>query len=109
MAFTLMKDRVLVKIKEGERKLPSGIILPEQKYNFKRNNDAGTRAIVIAVGPWQNEVEPGDEVVIEKFGGVEVSIANDDFVILEGSEILAIIENDNIEWTGKAIQLGIAG
>lgn len=100
----LMKDRVLAKIKDGERKLPSGIILPENKYTFKRN-DAGTRALVIATGPWQVEVEPGDEVIVEKFGGIEISIANDDFVIFDGHEVLAIVEDEAVEWTGKSIRL----
>lgn len=95
----LRRDHVLVKVLEGERVRPSGVILPEQPYDFNKKSDAGTRAYVIAISNWAfHEVEIGDIVIIEKFGGIELTIGGEEVVILSANEILATVENDTDQW-----------
>lgn len=108
MALTLKlrRDHVMVKVLEGERVRPSGVILPEQPYDFNKKSDAGTRAYVIALSNWfHHEVEVGDIVIIEKFGGIELTLGGVEVVILSSNEILAIVENDDTPWVGKTIQM----
>lgn len=90
-----------MKVLEGERTLPSGVIIPERPYDFDVKSDVGTRAVVCVVGPGQTEVRPGDTVIIHKFGGIEVGIYDEEFVILEPDEILAIVEGEP-EWEKAA-------
>lgn len=109
MALTLKlrRDHVMVKVLEGERVRPSGVILPEQPYDFDKKSDAGTRAYVIALSDWfHHEVEVGDIVIIEKFGGIELTLGGEEVVIMSANEILAIVENDTNQWIGKAIKNG---
>lgn len=100
-----MKDKIIVKIRDGERKLSSGLIIIDRPFDFKpaNRNDIGTRATVIAVGPWQDEISPGDEVIVEKFGGIEFTIQGEEFVMLESHEVLAVVESESVEWIGKSI------
>ena len=103
----LLHDSVMVLVHEGERVRPSGIILPERPYDFNKKNEAGTRATVVEVSPWPfHEVVKGDEVLIEKFGGIELTLNGQEVVILNSDEIIAIIESD--DWSGarKAILNG---
>jgi co-chaperonin GroES (HSP10) len=100
------KDRVLCRIRDGERKRPSGIIIPELPYNFNKKSDVGTRATVLAVGPWQSELAPGDEVIVEKLGGVEIQVGGEELVIFDSHEVLAKVESEAEAWVGKAIVNG---
>jgi chaperonin GroES len=89
-------DRVVVKPsdKEGEKKLASGIIIPE---TLDREKPA--QGIVIAVGPGKYEdgkripmqVKEGDLVLFSKYGFDEVKIEGQEYYILAESNILGIV------------------
>ncbi len=89
-----LADRVLIKMKEGEEKTQSGIILSGD------TKEKPQIAEVIAVGPWEKiegvlqemYVKPGDNVVINKYSGTEVKYEGQEYIILKQNEILAIVD-----------------
>jgi len=88
-------DHVLVKPLSKEEKTRGGIILPD---TAKEKPQAGE---VIAVGPGrlldngtrvQPEVKTGDKVIYAKYGGMEIKVEADEYLILRETDILAIKE-----------------
>jgi len=86
-------DRVVVKPEPEEQKTKSGIVLPD---TAKEKPSEGT---VIAVGPGKVlengqrvalEVKVGDKVIYSKYGGTEVKIDAEEYIILNERDILAI-------------------
>ena len=89
-------DRVLVKPIKEEEVTASGIVLPDTVDKEKKMEGE-----VIAVGPGkllesgqraEMEVKVGDKVLFEKWGGEEVKVGKEEYKILDGEKILAIIE-----------------
>lgn len=88
-------DHVLVKPLSKEEKTQGGIILPD---TAKEKPQAGE---VIAVGPGRllengtrikPEVKAGDKVIYAKYGGTEIKLQADEYLILRETDILAIKE-----------------
>ena len=87
-------SRVLLKMKEGEEKTKSGIILAEAAQEKPQI------AEVIEVGPGEivegkqetMQVKKGDNVVVSKYGGTEVKYEGEDYIILREEDILAIVK-----------------
>lgn len=88
-------DHVLVKPLSKEEKTQGGIILPD---TAKEKPQAGE---VVAVGPGrllengtrvQPEVKVGDKVIYAKYGGSEIKLDSDEYLILRETDILAIKE-----------------
>jgi chaperonin GroES len=88
-------DHVLVKPLSKEEKTQGGIILPD---TAKEKPQAGE---VIAVGPGRllengtrvkPEVKAGDKVIYAKYGGMEIKLDADEYLILRETDILAIKE-----------------
>jgi chaperonin GroES len=88
-------DHVLVKPLSKEEKTRGGIILPD---TAKEKPQAGE---VIAVGPGRildngtrvpPEVKTGDKVIYAKYGGMEIKLEADEYLILRETDILAIKE-----------------
>ena len=86
-------DRVVVKPSEEEEVTRGGIVLPDTARKRPREGE------VLAVGPGRlldngqrgaMEVSVGDMVVYSEFGGTEITIGDEDYVILEESAILAV-------------------
>lgn len=92
MKIRPLEDRVLVRKEEGEDRTASGIILTgngvEKPY----------WATVISVGPGSDmvkmEVAPGDKVLCAKYGGTDVKIDDEDYVLYQHKDILAIVEEE---------------
>ncbi|MDD4179172.1 MAG: co-chaperone GroES [Candidatus Margulisbacteria bacterium] len=91
--LTPIGDRVVVKPEPEEIKTKSGIVLPE---SAKEKPSEGT---VVAVGGGKildngtkahMEVKVGDKVIYTKYGGTEVKIEGEEYVILAERDILAI-------------------
>ena len=80
-------------MEEGEVKR-GGIIIPDTA------KEKPQQAEVIAVGPGRFEdgkrippdVKKGDKVLIGRYGGTEIKLEGDDFLIISEAEILAIID-----------------
>jgi chaperonin GroES len=86
-------DRLIVEVLDEEQETVSGIVLPDTA------KEKPQRGRVLAVGPGsrsqetgervQMEVEEGDEVVFSKYGGTEIRIGTDEYLILRESDVLA--------------------
>jgi chaperonin GroES len=94
MKLKPLGDRVVLKRQEAEEKTQSGIILPD---SAKEKPQA---AIVVAVGPGKEEdgkvtamqVSEGDKVIYSKYSGTEVKFDDEEYVIVNQSDIIAIVE-----------------
>jgi chaperonin GroES len=89
-------NRVLVQRLEQEEKMKGGIILPD---SAKKKQES---AKVIAVGPGKRlddgkivpvPVNIGDTILMDKYSGQEVTIDDEEYMILKGDDIIAIIED----------------
>ena len=87
-------NRVLVQRLEQEEKLKGGILLPD---TAKKKQE---RARVIAIGTGTTSpdgkeipipVQVGDIVLMDKYSGQEVTIEDEEFVIVRADDIIAII------------------
>jgi len=85
-------DRLIVEVLEEEATTASGIVLPDTAQEKPQ------RGKVLAVGPGprdddgkhiQMDVEQGDEVIFSKYGGTDVKVGADEFLILRESDVLA--------------------
>jgi len=94
MKFTPLHDRVLISRLEQEQKTKSGIIIPDTA------KEKPAEGIVKATGPGQiNEggkivplsIKVGDKVLFAKWGGTEVKIDEENYLIMKESDILGII------------------
>lgn len=88
-------NRVLVMRLESEKELKGGIILPD---SAKKKQET---AKVVAVGKGKADkngklipppVKVGDVILMEKYSGQDVSLHDEDYVILRGDDIIAIVE-----------------
>ncbi len=81
--------RVLVEVVEAEQKTASGIIIPDTA------KEKPQRAKVVAVGSGTEsekmEVKVGDVVLYGKYAGTEITDGDHDYLILNQSDILAIV------------------
>jgi chaperonin GroES len=85
-------DRLIVEVLEDEETTDSGIVLPDTA------KEKPQRGRVLAVGPGgRNEdgeyvpmdLEDGDEIIFSKYGGTEVRLGTEDYLILRESDVLA--------------------
>lgn len=88
-------DNVLVKPLEPEAKTASGILLPD---TVKEKPQIGQ---VMAIGPGGFDdkgnkvlvqVKVGQKVLYKKWGGNEVKVGTEEWMILEQKDILAVVE-----------------
>jgi chaperonin GroES len=95
MKLQPLGDRVVVKAQEeDEARTPSGLVIPD---TAKEKPQFGE---VLAVGPgalnedgdrMPMDVSIGDVVVYSKFGGTEVKIEGQEYLILSSRDLLAIV------------------
>ncbi len=95
MKIRPLNDRLLVKRLEEITKTAGGIIIPD---SAKEKPAEGT---VIAVGPGKTndkgdrvalQVKAGDKVLFSKYGGTDVKLDGEDFIIMREDDIMGIIE-----------------
>ena len=94
MKFTPLHDKVLVKRTEEEEKSAGGIVLPGSA------TEKPSQGEVIAVGPGKKsengDVSPvgvavGDTVIFGQYGGNEIKIDGEDYLILSESDIFGVV------------------
>jgi chaperonin GroES len=85
-------DRIIVEVLEEEETTASGIVLPDTA------KEKPQRGKVLAVGPGSLndkgervaiDLAEGDEIVFSKYGGTEIAVGTDDYLILRESDVLA--------------------
>jgi len=90
-----LDDRIVVKANEAEEKTASGLVIPD---TAKEKPQQGT---VLAVGPGRRseqtgeiiplDVKVGDTVVYSKYGGTEVKLEHEEYLILSARDLLAVV------------------
>jgi len=88
-------NRIVVEKTEKEQTTASGIILTE---SAKEKSNEGT---VVAVGPGrlldngtrgEMEVSVGDRIVYSQFGGTEVKLGEETYLVLSEDDVIAIVQ-----------------
>ena len=95
-AFTLepLDDRIVVKPAEEEETTVSGIVIPDTAKEKPQEGE------VVAVGPGRFEdgsrvpmdVKVGDRVLYSKYGGTEVKVEGEEYLVLSARDVLAIVK-----------------
>lgn len=95
MTVKPLHDRVLIKRIEEDNKTAAGIIIPDQ------SKDKPSEGEVVAVGSGYHqadgsvralEVKAGDKVLFEKWGGTEVKVAGEEYLVMKEEKILGILQ-----------------
>lgn len=95
MKIRPLNDRILVKRLEGEERTAGGIIIPDSAKEKPAEGE------VVAVGPGKlndagervaMDVAVGDRVLFSKYGGTEVKLDGEDFLIMREDDILGVVQ-----------------
>jgi len=90
-------DRLIVEALDEEEMTASGIVLPDTA------KEKPQRGRVLAVGPGPRDedgeyvkmdLEPGDEIIFSKYGGTDIKLGTDEYLILRESDVLAKVLAD---------------
>jgi chaperonin GroES len=101
-------DRLIVEALEDEETTASGIVLPDTA------KEKPQRGRVLAVGPGARndrgeliplEVAEGDEIVFSKYGGTEIKLGADEYLILRESDVLAKVASSGSKGRSKKKEL----
>jgi chaperonin GroES len=94
-----LHDRVLIRRVESEEKTRGGIIIPDTAKEKPMEGE------VVSCGPGARgddgklvplDVKKGDEVIFSKYGGTEVKVSGDEYLILRESDILAKVATSKV-------------
>ena len=95
MKIRPLNDRLLVKRLAEEAKTAGGIIIPDSAKEKPAEGE------VVAVGPGKLsdkgermtlQVKAGDRVLFSKYGGTEVKLEGEDYLIMREDDILGVVE-----------------
>jgi chaperonin GroES len=105
-------DRLIVEALEEEETTTSGIVLPDTA------KEKPQRGRVLAVGPGSRdedgnfiamEVAEGDEIIYSKYGGTEIKLGTEDYLILRETDILAKVVTSGRKTTKTTKKKEMAG
>ena len=89
-------DRILVKRQEAEEKTASGIFLPDtarEKPQYADVVEVGEGKLNTTTGKREAlGISKGDTVLLSKWGGTEVKVGDDAFLIINADDVLAVVE-----------------
>jgi chaperonin GroES len=104
-------DRLIVEALEEEETTVSGIVLPDTA------KEKPQRGRVLAVGPGPRdedgnhitmEIVEGDEIIYSKYGGTEIKLGTDEYLILREADVLAKVITSTRKSTRKKQLAGAA-
>ena len=104
-------DRLIVETLEEEETTSSGIVLPDTA------KEKPQRGRVLAVGPGPRDEDgnyismdltEGDEIIFSKYGGTEIRLGTDDYLILRESDVLAKVVTTGKKGSKKKEMAGAA-
>jgi chaperonin GroES len=91
-----LADRVVVKPLEETEQTRGGLYIPDTAKEKPQQGE------VVAVGPGRTgedgkriemEVKPGDRVLYGKYSGTEVTLGEEEYLILRESDVLAVVKS----------------
>ena len=93
MKLQPLEDRIVVRTAEAEEKTVSGLVIPDTAKEKPQQGE------VLAVGPGRRseqtgeiipmDIAQGDTVVYSKYGGTEITLDGEDYLILNARDVLA--------------------
>jgi chaperonin GroES len=95
MKIRPLNDRLLVQRLEEEEKTAGGIIIPDSA------KEKPAQGKVVAVGPGkvsdagervELQVKEGDVILFSKYGGTDVKLDGEDYLIMREDDVLGIVE-----------------
>ena len=90
-----LEDRIVIKASEPEQTTASGLVIPDTAKEKPQEGE------VLAIGPGRVDdngnrvpvdVAVGDIVIYSKYGGTEVKVGGEDYLILAARDVLAIVD-----------------
>ncbi len=87
-------DRIIVEVLEEDQTTASGIVIPD---SAKEKPQRG-RVLAVGKGKYEDgdliplDVEVDDEIVFSKYGGTEVKVGGEEYLILRESDVLAKLD-----------------
>jgi chaperonin GroES len=90
-----LADRVVIKALEDTEQMRGGLYIPDTAKEKPQQGE------VVAVGPGKvsdegkriaPEVKVGDRVLYGKYSGTEVTVADEQYLILRESDVLAVVQ-----------------
>jgi chaperonin GroES len=90
-----LNDRIIVKRLEEEEKTKGGIIIPDSA------KEKPVEGKVIAVGDGRinkdgkkipMEIKKGDRILFTKYGGTEIKMDGEEYLMMKEDDVLAVIE-----------------
>ena len=88
-----LDDRIVVRPSESEETTASGLVIPDTAKEKPQQGE------VLAVGPGRRaentgeliplDVKVGDTVVYSKYGGTEINLEGEDYLVLNARDVLA--------------------
>jgi chaperonin GroES len=91
-----LEDRIVVQPSEGEETTSSGLVIPDTAKEKPQEGE------VVAAGPgrWNDDgsgrvaldVKVGDTVIYSKYGGTEVKVDGEDYLVLSARDVLAVLK-----------------
>lgn len=87
-------NRIFLKISTPEERTEGGILLPDTAQKKPQMGE------VMAVGPGQRnkeglyqpiDVKVGDQVLYSKYAGTDITLGNEDYVLVSEKDLLAIL------------------
>jgi len=94
MKIRPLNDRLLVQRLEEEEKTAGGIIIPDSA------KEKPAEGKVVAVGPGKTndagervalQVKEGDVILFSKYGGTDVKLDGEDYLIMREDDVLGIV------------------
>ncbi len=91
-----MGDKVIIKRVEAEEVTAGGIVLPDSAKEKPK------RGLIKAIGDGklldsgersQLQVKKNDEVLFTSYAGTEVKVGSDEYIIMDESDILAVLDS----------------
>jgi chaperonin GroES len=89
-----LEDRIVIQQVEAEQTTASGLVIPDTAKEKPQEGD------VVAVGPGRIDdngnrvpldVQVGDKVLYSKYGGTEVKVGGEDYLVLSARDVLAVV------------------
>lgn len=93
---TPLDDRLIVQLKEMERKTAGGLFLPDTVSDVSGNLEG----VVVAVGRGHRDnkgrmrpmdVQRGDRIVFAEYAGHKIQLKNEELIILRESEVMGVL------------------
>ena len=90
-----LQDRIIVKRLDAEEKTVGGIIIPDTAKEKPQEGE------VVAVGKGKRtesgeiqalDLKEGDRILFSKYGGTDIKIDGQDYLIMREDDVLGVIE-----------------